>query len=117
MKYPKTPPDIGENKRKRARVIETHPQGTPKQDCSSSKDFCYTTYYGHSGLSGLDNVPVNREDGSRDLNCGGPIILNKGESIFTCFPRRTTEGSTIRCEQEQDVPRARTQAIKLKVKG
>ena len=107
-------PGIGENSRARAKTIETHAQNTPNQD--SAVDF-KGPYYGETDLSRVNNVYVNRFDTPSDVTCGGPIVLNKGESIFTPFPRRVNEGSTIRCDQEQDVPPARTMPVKLKVKG
>jgi len=43
---------------------------------------------------------VNRIDTPKQATSGGPDVMNKGEHIFTIFPRRTDQGRTIRSNQE-----------------
>jgi hypothetical protein len=43
---------------------------------------------------------VNRVDTPKQLISGGPDVMNKGEHIFTVYPRRTDQGRTIRSNQE-----------------
>lgn len=43
---------------------------------------------------------INRIDTPKQQTSGGPAVMNKGEHIFTIYPRRTDQGRTIRSNVE-----------------
>lgn len=83
------------HKRAEARTyIKAHSEGEVKTlPCA---DFGTGCYYGEGQHKAHSLVFLNRVDTPRESLAGGPIILNKGESIFGHFPRRINEGVTIR---------------------
>jgi hypothetical protein len=55
---------------------------------------------GEGPLSAKRMEFINREDTPKQAMSGGPDVLNKGEHIFSIYPRRTDQGRTIRSNQE-----------------
>lgn len=85
---------------KRAREAthqKTHAVGEPKMVQKATR-FAQVNASGEGPLSGKRLVFVNRMDSPAQLDAGGPVVLNKGETIWTTYPRRVNEGNTIRCE-------------------
>jgi hypothetical protein len=88
------------SKRKEARTFQRpHQEGKVREvpyTRFSSVDCC-----GEGPFTGARLTGVNRRDTSIQVTTGGPVILNKGEHIFTTYPRRVDMGKTIRCQDDQ----------------
>jgi hypothetical protein len=82
----------------RAAVAAAAPQGIPKS--TGSKRFSQVSHSGEGPLSARGSEFINRIDTPRQVISSGPTIMNKGEHIFTIFPRRTDQGRTIRSNEE-----------------
>ena len=87
------------HKRSDARTyVKAHAEGDVK--CSPSAEFGRDNYYGEGQARAHSLVFINRFDTPKETIAAGPIILNKGESIFLPYPRRINEGQTIRTTED-----------------
>jgi len=77
---------------------KTHAEGEPKR--SATTRFSQVDHSGEGPLSATRIENINRRDIPGNVITGGPVVLNKGESIFQQYPRRVGEGETIRCNEE-----------------
>jgi hypothetical protein len=77
-------------------IVKAHSEGQVKN--ISAKGFWRVDHKGEGSLSresGLEGV--NRKDTTIQLTTGGPVVLNKDETIFTVRKGRpVNEGQTLR---------------------
>jgi hypothetical protein len=78
---------------------KTHAEGKV-QEVPTTR-FSQVNCCGEGPLSATRLEGVNRRDTPKQVLTGGPVTLNKGESIFQQYPRRVGEGETIRSEDDE----------------
>lgn len=76
---------------------KTHAVGDPVMAQKATR-FSQVNCCGEGPLSATRIEFVNRRDTPQQLDAGGPVVLNEGETIWTTYPRRVNEGNTIRMD-------------------
>jgi hypothetical protein len=86
-------------KRQEARTeLTQHSEGKVKEP--STKRWSQVNCEGEGPLCGDSIINVNRKDTSTQALTGGPVILNKGENIFTVRKGRPVGmGQTLRANE------------------
>lgn len=87
-------------KRKEARTeLTQHSEGQVKN--IPARGFWRVNHQGEGSLSREASLEgVNRKDTTIQVTCGGPVVLNKGEDIFTVRKGRPVgPGQTLRARE------------------
>jgi hypothetical protein len=79
--------------------VKAHSEGEVRE--VETTRFSQVNTSGEGPLSGKGLKVVNRRDTPKQVTTGTPVVLNRGETIFTPrIGRPVDEGRTIRCEED-----------------